>query len=158
MMRAISLDEPWASLMALDLKRIETRGRPTNVRGELAIHATLRPPDPEVLARLIGIAGLSYMKFVNQKWGCGEIVCVLNLFDCLPVEELEKDFNDLIGDGIAGYWEKEFGNYGPGRFGWMTKDVTRLETPIKCKGKQGFFFLPSDVETLIRAQLPPLVV
>jgi hypothetical protein len=69
MMRAISLDEPWASLMALDLKRIETRGRPTNVRGELAIHATLRPPDLGSVKRLIGIAGLSYMKFVNHANG-----------------------------------------------------------------------------------------
>lgn len=158
MMRAISLDEPWASLMALDLKRIETRGRPTNVRGELAIHATQRPPDPKVLQRLLEITGLTYMNWENQRWGQGEIICVLNLFDCQPVEELEKEFNDLIGDGIAGYWEKDFGNYGPGRFGWLTKDVMKLDKRIKCKGKQGFFFLPADVETLVREQLPPLVV
>jgi hypothetical protein len=155
MMRAISLDEPWASLMAHDLKRIETRGRPTNVRGELAIHATLRPPDFEVINRLQSITGLNELNPIKYAvtWGCGEILCVLNLFDCQPVEEIEKDFNDLIGDGIAAYWEKEFGNYGPGRFGWLTKDVKKLLKPVRCKGKQGFFFLPSEVETAVRAQV-----
>ena len=38
-MKAITLTQPWASLVALGLKKIETRGWRTDHRGPLAIHA-----------------------------------------------------------------------------------------------------------------------
>lgn len=39
-MKAVSLWEPWATLVRLKIKRIETRGWSTSYRGPLAIHAT----------------------------------------------------------------------------------------------------------------------
>ena len=42
-MKAITLWDPWASAMALELKRNETRGWSTPYRGPLAIHAAKRP-------------------------------------------------------------------------------------------------------------------
>ncbi|TRU31740.1 MAG: ASCH domain-containing protein [Microcystis aeruginosa Ma_QC_B_20070730_S2] len=42
-MKAISLWQPWASLVANGLKLYETRGWPTKYRGVLAIHAAKRP-------------------------------------------------------------------------------------------------------------------
>ena len=39
-MRLLSLHEPWATLMALKAKRIETRDWTTSYRGPLAIHAS----------------------------------------------------------------------------------------------------------------------
>jgi len=41
--KAISLWQPWASLVANGLKLYETRGWPTKYRGVLAIHAAKRP-------------------------------------------------------------------------------------------------------------------
>jgi len=38
-MKAITILEPWASLIACGAKRYETRGWPTKYRGEIAIHA-----------------------------------------------------------------------------------------------------------------------
>lgn len=38
-MKAISLWQPWATLVAIDAKRFETRSWKTNYRGLLAIHA-----------------------------------------------------------------------------------------------------------------------
>jgi len=43
-MKALSLWQPWASLIALDVKRIETRGWSTKYRGPLAIHAGKSEP------------------------------------------------------------------------------------------------------------------
>lgn len=43
-MKALTLWQPWASLIALGVKTIETRGWSTNYRGPLAIHAAKRPP------------------------------------------------------------------------------------------------------------------
>lgn len=41
-MKLISLWEPWASLMAIGAKKIETRSWATSYRGWLAIHAAKR--------------------------------------------------------------------------------------------------------------------
>lgn len=43
-MKAITLWQPWASLVAVGLKRAETRGWSTRYRGPLAIHAAARVP------------------------------------------------------------------------------------------------------------------
>lgn len=44
-MKALTLHQPWASLVALGVKTIETRSWGTSYRGPLAIHAgTTRPP------------------------------------------------------------------------------------------------------------------
>ena len=42
-MKALSLWQPWASLVALRVKTIETRSWSTSYRGPLAIHAAKRP-------------------------------------------------------------------------------------------------------------------
>ncbi len=38
-MKALTLTQPWASLMALGVKRIETRSWYTSYRGEVVIHS-----------------------------------------------------------------------------------------------------------------------
>ncbi len=43
-MRAITIRQPWASLVALGVKTIETRSWRTSYRGPLAIHAGVRMP------------------------------------------------------------------------------------------------------------------
>ncbi len=53
-MKALSLWQPWASLIALGVKTIETRSWATNYRGPLAIHAGLRRPEMMHLPPLRG--------------------------------------------------------------------------------------------------------
>ena len=38
-MKVITLIQPWATLIMLQEKKIETRSWSTNIRGEIAIHA-----------------------------------------------------------------------------------------------------------------------
>lgn len=57
-MKALTLWQPWASLIAVGAKTIETRGWATNYRGPLAIHAAKRRPDVEMLED--GLAGELY--------------------------------------------------------------------------------------------------
>ena len=45
MMKAISLWQPWATLVGLGVKTIETRSWATKYRGPLAIHAAKRQPE-----------------------------------------------------------------------------------------------------------------
>jgi len=60
--KAISLHQPWASMIAQGSKTIETRTWPTDHRGDLLIVSTLSPEMPGFL--------------------CGYALCVVNLIDC----------------------------------------------------------------------------
>ncbi|MFL5577327.1 MAG: ASCH domain-containing protein [Gemmatimonadaceae bacterium] len=44
-MKALTLTQPWATLVAIGAKTIETRSWPTHYRGEVAIHAAKGFPD-----------------------------------------------------------------------------------------------------------------
>lgn len=63
--KAISLHQPWASMIAQGSKTIETRFWYTDYRGDLLIVSTKKPE----------IKGLL----------CGFALCVVNLIDCRPM-------------------------------------------------------------------------
>ena len=47
--KAISLHQPWASLLVHGIKRIEGRSWPTDFRGTLWIHATTQVPSEQIV-------------------------------------------------------------------------------------------------------------
>ena len=57
-MKALSLRQPWASLIANGRKTIETRTWRTHYRGPLAIHASARPYDDLPTGGIIAVAWL----------------------------------------------------------------------------------------------------
>ncbi len=134
MMRAISLHQPWASAIALGLKKIETRGWSTAYRGDIAIHAakTFRPQQRE-FARIERALGR-----MPARLPLGCIVCVVRL-----VEIQTTDL--LIATGAVGPIEKLYGDYRPGRFGWLLENVRVLSEPVACTGRQRFFNIPDDL-------------
>jgi activating signal cointegrator 1 len=82
--RCISLMEPWASFVALGLKRIETRGWATRYRGPLGIHASrsrecLKDGYPDKLCER---AGLVFRFGPDYPWPLGRILCMTELLDC----------------------------------------------------------------------------
>jgi len=60
--KAISLHQPLASMIAMGSKTIETRTWPTDYRGDMLIVSTLRPEMPGFL--------------------CGYALCIVNLVNC----------------------------------------------------------------------------
>lgn len=130
-MKAISLWQPWATLIALGVKRFETRSWSTNYRGPLAIHAAKRKADRTELNRTIvdvlvsnGITGTGQLPY-----GC--IVCMVDLVDILYSDEAPKS-------SFFGERERYFGDYSPGRFAWRLANV-RLVDNIPARGSQGFW-------------------
>jgi hypothetical protein len=123
-MRAISLHRPWANLMAIGLKRIETRGFYTSYRGDLAIHAAQKYVHvPELL------------EFIPRENELPTgIVCIVELYNCVQI----------TGGETIPHPEILFGNYEPGRFMWKTRRL-RVFTPIPWKGAQGFFQVPDNI-------------
>lgn len=127
-MKAITLYQPWATLMAIGAKRIETRSWATSYRGELAIHAGkdtwgieifFEEPFKAVLTAA-GIRGISDLPL-------GQVVGVCELFSCEPTERLIETVEPP---------ELDFGTYAVGRFGWLTRNMRRIDPAIPARGAQ----------------------
>lgn len=149
-MKALTLWQPWAGAMALGVKEVETRGWRLDYRGPLCIHASMRKmteedwlcipysrrknADPDVL-RMLGLRG--------------GILAVVDVYGCLRTEAIN---NTIVGGTITDD-ERQLGDYSPGRFGILTRNLRRLRHPVPCKGSQGLWTVPADVEQLVRVQL-----
>ena len=133
-MKAISLWQPWGSAIPLGLKRIETRGWTTKVRGRIAVHASKRWTGEE---KLFTAARRRAGDLLPDPMPLGAIVATAVIWDVLPSEM-------LMARGISDL-ELMYGNYSDGRFGWLLEDVFALAEPIPFKGAQGFFNVPDEL-------------
>jgi len=139
---AISLWQPWASFFADGLKIIETRHWQTKFRGRLVIHAA-KTTEALTLTdcyRLLDEAGrrdliVKYTRLDDWPRGC--LIAVADMVDCVPTEQIVDRLDPQ---------ERAMGNYLPGRFAWVFKNIRKLDPPITCKGQQGFWTL-SPLET-----------
>lgn len=151
-MKVLTLTQPWASLVAIGAKHIETRSWSTSYRGPLAIHAAAG------LGPVGGMAGLiaqySFAPFWNvllpagyppEKMPRGAIIAVCRLAGCVSTPtthpQIETGWTD---DKTGEQWmlteqERAFGDYSPGRFAWLLADIRGLPTPIPAKGALGLW-------------------
>ena len=88
MLKAITLYEPWASLMAIGAKRNETRGCRTSHRGDIAIHAakTDHGTPESLVPAIIKAFRDRNLKPDERTLGC--IVAVVDLYDVQPTDRL----------------------------------------------------------------------
>lgn len=146
-MRGLSLWQPWCSFVVLGLRLIETRGRRTHIRGRFAVHAAAKPQYRDELADLITRSGINPRQWgLDEELPLGALVGLATIEDCVPVEEKHPRLISMQ------YHENIFGNYSPGRFAWLLKDVVAFKNPIPCKGRQGWFNLPPEVEARVKEQ------
>jgi hypothetical protein len=151
-MKAISLWEPWASLVYTGAKRYETRSWRTSYRGSLVICAAKAGVSKSeliyllscwnfqgALAPLVGkpldLEAKSWPGVEIEHLQFGKALCVVDLVNCIHTEEL------TLGQ-IAS--EKAFGNFSPGRWAWQFENLYQLKKPFPVRGHQGFFEV--DVE------------
>ena len=134
--RAISLLQPWASLMAAGEKRIETRAWNTNFRGWLAVHASkafrpslrvlsYREPFSVALAR----AGFSSPRELPR----GQLIAVVEVVACRAVSAPSVWEIDPF--------ERQLGDYSDGRWAIFTRSARLLRTPIAMNGYLGIWRL-----------------
>src|SRR6185437_11126448 len=90
MMLALSLWQPWATLVAIGAKRIETRHWHTHYRGPLAIHAAKRK-DKDSLALCLSQPFLSALAAGGYdtpfELPFGLMIATCRLDQCLPIHE-----------------------------------------------------------------------
>jgi hypothetical protein len=144
-MKAITIHQPWATLIALGEKQFETRSWATKYRGELAIHAGKKIDltaiqDPEIYMAILK-HGFDKMRDLPL----GVVVGVAELKDCFSVR---RDFIGglvmLQSENRRTHFETKlnefkFGDFSTGRFAWQMSDVHRLPVPVPAKGQQGLW-------------------
>lgn len=140
-MRALPMWQPWASLVALGAKKVETRAYPPwkiglGVGERIAIHAT--KTDRE-------------LRFCSEPY----------FHDHVP-EPAALPLGAIIATCIIDRWtritaelaaelarinpqEHAFGDYTPGRFAWVLRDLVRPPVPVEWRGSQGSFEVPDGV-------------
>ena len=121
----LSLWQPWATAIALKLKKNETRSWSTGYRGWLGIHAAKRPMT-KAESRMIDSIWL------QRPMPFGAVVCIVRMVGC----ERTESVRDLVSDQ-----EEWWGDYSDGRFAWITSplDMIELAEPIPLLGHQGLF-------------------
>lgn len=138
-MKAITLTQPWASLVALGLKKIETRSWGTSYRGPLAIHAAKGFPRQcrefhEEMAREYAALG--------HQVPLGAVIATCRLVAAGPMVELSDGrWCVRTPGGIRPVPEEEepLGDYALNRFGWFLEDVTPLPEPVPARGALGLW-------------------
>jgi hypothetical protein len=150
--KALTLTQPWATLVALGAKRIETRSWYTgpDPRGHgaqalnlpLAIHAAKGfPPEAQALVAKGWFASVLRAAFpdaarpedVIDQLPRGAVVATVVLLHCVTVEHLEGAPHILTPQ------ERAFGNYQPGRYAWRLWNVEALPEPIPARGSLGLW-------------------
>lgn len=120
-MKAISLWQPWASLIAVGLKTYETRSWSTKHRGPLLICSAKKEPYEDDLI----------LWESKHPLPLGKALCVVDLVDCLPTEEITSS------QIVDGDWR--YGDFSPGRFAWKLENVRAFKEPFPVRGAQGLF-------------------
>jgi len=145
-MKALTIRQPWASLISLGVKTIETRSWSTKYRGPLAIHAGKEwaqlTVGPNVRPWVLADRGMSYpvlthyehdsgrsgcrSRFVDRVAPLGAVVATCTLVDVVQTENADTD------------GQRPFGDFTPGRYAWLLDNIVPI-TPVPAKGKQGLW-------------------
>lgn len=150
-LRCLTLHEPWATLVANGVKKIETRSWSTSYRGPIGIHAALHLRDEyRELSRTgpfleeLGVAPQFYL-------GC--VIAVGYLSACFTLKDTSK-YLLLSGKEVAiRPRERYFGDFTPGRFGWLIENVQRVHPPYPARGYQGLWTVARPNEALQEAMV-----
>jgi hypothetical protein len=157
--KALTLTQPWASLVACGEKGVETRSWSTRYRGPLAIHAAaglgpvggmrglvdLIESEPFATALRPHLSGYT----AEERAGDlprGVVVAVVELVDVVRIE------TDGLPAGVD--WpamvrvrphEHAFGDYRPGRYAWLLAHRFNLHDGVECRGALGLWNVAADV-------------
>lgn len=159
-MRGLSLYQPWATLVAVGAKRIETRAWGTDYRGPVAIHATRLFPDDAILMcrqqpfrTALVRAGVAVPADLPR----GAVLAVAHLHRVGRITHRSDGGIYVHGHDLPeSEQEIAFGDYTPGRFGWVFTNIRALPEAVTWRGAQGLWNVPDELLALIEGrQAPP---
>jgi hypothetical protein len=161
--KALTLHQPYASLMAIAAKRYETRSRRWDclLGQDVAICSAKTFPakyrtwayhDPIFRATLSAahLIPTQQTGMVPENLPLGFVLCVVQI---ASVSDTEWFTGGTPVQFQLSAEERAFGDYSEGRFVYTTRNLRALKHPVSVRGYQGIFNLPPDVEKLVRSQL-----
>jgi hypothetical protein len=160
-MRALTLTQPFAGLVASGIKTVENRPRNmikrTDFGTPFAIHASREIDDTysEMVARtapelfdaknaykgapwyqatqiISAIVGVATIDCVIDPLACGLSLADPNLWSAVPEDQRRWCFGPIV---------------------YVLKDIKPLPVPIPCRGYQSFWYVPDNIEEAITKQL-----
>ncbi|MCY4428902.1 MAG: ASCH domain-containing protein [Rhodospirillales bacterium] len=153
-MRAITLHEPWATMIADGTKTYETRhwAPPSTLYGRrIAIHAG-RTVDVDAVDLFDYDLGAMYEN-------AGKFACTAVLSHAFRVKSYKllvrrhrRHYVVTTGEVRGGVevpptmTADRYGDWSKGRWIWALIDVRALDERIPCHGQQGFWNVPEDIE------------
>ena len=138
-MKALTIHQPWATLIALGIKTVDTRswGPPRGEIGRrIGIHASQtvvinrNQMDPETWDAMVKIHGIEWNKVLPK----GAMVATALLRSAHRVLEIEGGEAHLIGS-TERITTDPHGDYSPGRWLWILRDIRPIEPPEEINGR-----------------------
>jgi hypothetical protein len=151
-MRALTITQPWTSLIAASIKLVENRPRRMIKREDFgqrfAIHAS-REIDLDAYGRIREIAPELFVGDDHQPWyrlsRVTSAMIAVAVIDDVIGGEPRAHVETFLAEGQRRWY------FGP--IGYVLRDVIALPVPVPCKGALGFWRLPSDIERAVVEQL-----
>ncbi len=122
-MKAITIKQPWASLIVNGYKKYEFRSWKTNYRGELYIHA----------GKGIDKEGMKRVESLNLKYPKSRIIGKVIIEDCI---ELNDKVNKKINSENEFIYGKDINRKG---YAWVIKESELLNIEKEINGKLGLW-------------------
>jgi hypothetical protein len=141
--KGLTLTQPWASLVALGHKRVETRSWRTDYRGPVLIHAAKGfPREAQAFASEEVALGR-----LPRSLPFSAVVAVVELVAIQRTEEAVLAISGL---------ERRLGDYTPGRWAWSLANVQPLAVPVPAAGKLGLWTAWPELEAHVLQVLQPI--
>ena len=121
-MKALTLKQPWATLVSEGIKEYEFRSWKTNYRGKVLIHAGAGIDKKE----------MERFKDLNLKYPSKRIIAEVEIEDCL---ELDDKLNQkIISENNIAYGSKIRTGYA-----WKLKNIKKIKSNKEINGKLGLW-------------------
>ena len=157
-MKAITILQPFAQLIVMNEKHLETRKWETSYRGPLLIHAGKSRCNFEFknLPLKNSELGTSLQQdALRPTLIRGAILGIVDLVACLTHDDLQGPHSYYLTP-----LEKLVGFIGPGWCAWELKNPRTFRKPIPCTGNMGIWDTPASLdqvlEEAIHESLPAL--
>ena len=123
----LSLMQPWASLIVMGIKTIETRRWQTAHRGPMLIHASQRKAGALIAAE--PPIARHIPDFNELPFGC--IIGQATLIDIILQEDLQLSKMDIASQSLE---LQAFGSEDLNRYAWLLEDAFALDQPVPARG------------------------
>ncbi len=134
-MKALTIKQPWASLIIRGGKDIENRDWRASHRGIVAIHSSAKLDRSEMddaCDMMRGfVPGFSADRFRQDKFPTGVILGTVEIVDCVTASDSA---------------------WFCGEYGFLLRNPVAFETPISCRGALSFWNVPESLLPEMRDQ------